>query len=273
MIPYIGGKNNMAKWIAPYIPGDIETYVEVFGGAYWVYCKSDIHKKRDLKNIVYNDFNKHMANLFYCLRNPDEIYKRVKDIEAQNENLFNQYQKEVRETIDFELGDYDLAVKYIYLATQVFSGSRIMTTGFIKLEPNKFDMFKRKISQWKYIEKLQKITHIENIDYSEVIKKYDNEKTFFYVDPPYWKTEDYYSNHEFDREDHEKLCNQLKNIKGRFALSYYDFPLLKEWLPENKYNWERKAFAKKAAAKKGIKQNKGTELLILNYPIKQLKLF
>ena len=38
MIPYIGGKNKMAKWIAPYIPNNIETYVEVFGGAYWVYC-------------------------------------------------------------------------------------------------------------------------------------------------------------------------------------------------------------------------------------------
>ena len=32
MISYIGGKSRMAKWIGEYIPNDIETYVEVFGG-------------------------------------------------------------------------------------------------------------------------------------------------------------------------------------------------------------------------------------------------
>ena len=32
MISYIGGKSRMAKWIGEYVPNDIETYVEVFGG-------------------------------------------------------------------------------------------------------------------------------------------------------------------------------------------------------------------------------------------------
>ena len=49
MISYIGGKSRMAKWICEYIPDDIETYVEVFGGAFWVYVKGDIHKKPQLK--------------------------------------------------------------------------------------------------------------------------------------------------------------------------------------------------------------------------------
>ena len=31
--------------------------------------------------------------------------------------------------------------------------------------------------------------------------------------------------------------------------------------------WEQKDFAKAAAAKKGVKQNTGTELLIMNYDI------
>ena len=33
----------MSKWICEYIPNDIETYVEVFGGAFWVYVKGDIN--------------------------------------------------------------------------------------------------------------------------------------------------------------------------------------------------------------------------------------
>jgi hypothetical protein len=61
------------------------------------------------------------------------------------------------------------------------------------------------------------------------------------------------------------LANCLKQIKGKFSLSYYDFELLHTWFPENTYRWERKKFAKAAAAKKNTKQNLGEELLILNY--------
>ena len=56
MSSYIGGKSRMAKWIGEYIPQN-ETYVEVFGGAFWVYVNGNI----DSKQIVYNDFNKYMG--------------------------------------------------------------------------------------------------------------------------------------------------------------------------------------------------------------------
>jgi hypothetical protein len=46
---------------------------------------------------------------------------------------------------------------------------------------------------------------------------------------------------------------------------YYDFDLLRDWYPEDRFRWERKEFAKAAAAKKGVKQNMAEELLILNY--------
>ena len=102
-------------------------------------------------------------------------------------------------------------------------------------------------------------------DFEDVIKEFDSPTTYFYADPPYWKTENYYSNHDFDRDDHERLANCLKNIQGKFSLSYYDFVLLREWFPEDQYKWEKKEFAKAAAAKKGKSQNMGEELLIMNY--------
>jgi hypothetical protein len=57
----------------------------------------------------------------------------------------------------------------------------------------------------------------------------------------------------------------LHKVQGKFSLSYYDFELLHQWFPENEYRWEKKLFAKAAAAKKGVVQNKGEELLIMNY--------
>ena len=105
------------------------------------------------------------------------------------------------------------------------------------------------------------------MDFADVIKKYDSETTYIYLDPPYWKTENYYSNHDFDRQDHERLANVLSGVKGKFSLSYYDFDLLHDWFPENDYTWVKKEFVKAAAAKKGKTQTKGEELLIMNYSL------
>ena len=111
-------------------------------------------------------------------------------------------------------------------------------------------------------------TDVGDEQIKEIFDKYDSDKSYFYVDPPYWKTENYYSNHDFDRDDHERLCNQLKQIKGKFSLSYYDFDLLSQWLPKNKFVWEQKEFTKQAGTKKDGTRNKGTELLIMNYTTK-----
>jgi DNA adenine methylase len=164
--------------------------------------------------------------------------------------------------------DYITAAKYVYVVTQVFSGSKPETSSFIDLKGkyrSKYLAFRDKLSKPDWVDHFLKITDVENMDFEDVIKKYDSESTYVYLDPPYWKTENYYSNHDFDRQDHERLANALKQVKGKFSLSYYDFDLLHDWFPENQYRWERKQFAKAAAAKKGTKQNLGEEILILNY--------
>ena len=45
--------------------------------------------------------------------------------------------------------------------------------------------------------------------------------------------------------------------------------MLGEWLPEAEYTWERREFVKAASARKDGKQNKGEELLIMNYKIQK----
>jgi DNA adenine methylase len=182
---------------------------------------------------------------------------------------FVRFQAEIfNEGFSLEPGDYEVAAKYVYVLTQVFSGSKPETSSFIDLKgkyKSKYLTFRDKLSKPDWIEHFLKITHVENMDFADVIKKYDSPTTYIYLDPPYWKTENYYSNHDFDRQDHERLANTLKEIKGKFSLSYYDFELLHEWFPENEYTWVKKEFAKAAAAKKGTKQNMGEELLIMNY--------
>ncbi|MBE50328.1 MAG: hypothetical protein CMP51_01400 [Flavobacteriales bacterium] len=273
MISYIGGKSRMANWIGGFIPDDIEIYVEVFGGAFWVYINGEIYKKPNLNKVVYNDFNRYMVNLFQCCTNYEEFYNHMKELRSQDENLFYKFQKEIFRNTDIDmikLGDFEFAKKYAYVMTQVFSGLNAEKAKFIDLKgkyKSKFDSFRDRLINPKFTQKLNKITHCENLNYSEVIEKYDSPNTYFYVDPPYWKTENYYSLHDFDFDDHKLLCNQLATIKGKFSLSYYEFDLLSKWLPKNKYIWKNKDFVKAASAQKGNKQNKGTEILVMNYEI------
>jgi len=288
MLSYIGGKSRIGKWIKDYIPTDIKTYVEPFSGMYWVYFNMDINEYKNLDRIVYNDFNPVNCNLFASLKTPEEFYEYIKDIPCQGKDkskegepcdpmfseMFYNFQKNAFSSNEFDLNnpDFEKAMNYAYVLSQVFSGSKPETSSFIDLKHkyrSKFDTFRDKVGgigrgkEFKYY--LGKITDVENMDFEEVIKKYDSPDTYFYVDPPYFKTENYYSNHDFDRDDHERLANCLKSIDGKFSLSYYDFPLLSEWFPKDEYKWEMKEFAKAASATKGKTQNMGEELLIMNY--------
>ena len=280
MISYIGGKARISKWIVPYIPRDIETYVEPFSGMFWVFFKMDLSHYPNLKTVVYNDFNGLNANLFSCCKEYDRMWDEmskypcqqvgVEDTPTTYEENFNEYQREVFHsgvTITDE-NKFEVAAKYVYVLTQIFSGSKPETSSYMDYKGKyrcKVLIFMDKLKDKKYRSHFDKITFVENMDFQEVIEKYDSEKTYFYVDPPYWKTENYYSNHDFDRNDHERLADSLKSISGKFSLSYYDFPLLRVWFPKHEYVWEMKEFAKAAAAKSGVKQNMGEELLVMNY--------
>ena len=279
MLSYIGGKSKIGKWITPFYPTDMETYVETFGGMFWCFYNMDLEKYPNLKTVVYNDFNPLNYNLFKCLENPTELLKAVNSIPCQEKGvdntpelykiLFGNFQQSLFSgELVIKSPDYMVAAQYAYILTQVFSGSKPESSSFIDLKgkyKSKYLTFRDKLANPKWVEKFLKITKVENLDFETVIQKYDSESTYFYLDPPYWKTENYYSNHDFDRKDHERLARTLHQVKGKFSLSYYEFDLLHEWFPQPQYRWESKEFVKAAAATKGKTQNKGTELLILNY--------
>ena len=68
---------------------------------------------------------------------------------------------------------------------------------------------------------------VENQDFETLIHHYDRPDTFFYLDPPYFSTEDMYAV-EFAWADHVRLRDVAKEMQGRFLLSYNDCAEIRE---------------------------------------------
>ncbi|HEX2867231.1 MAG TPA: DNA adenine methylase, partial [Ignavibacteriales bacterium] len=96
--------------------------------------------------------------------------------------------------------------------------------------------------------------------------KYDTPDTLFYLDPPYIAAEKYYEV-PFTMEDHERLAALLKEIKGKFVLSYYDHPFIREQY--SGYRILTKEVSKHSYGmtvnSKSKERPKGQEVLIMNY--------
>jgi len=276
-LSYIGGKSKIGTWIRSFIPKDTEIYVEPFAGMFWVFFKMELPTFTNLKKVVYNDVNPLNVNFFNCLKEPMKLWEISKNIPIEDAELFSKFKSEVFDAnlkLNSSEPNFEIAFKYAYILSQVWSGTDPKKGNLIKnggyvgkdgVYKSKFEIFRSKLpdSKWQYY--FSKITNVENLDFQSVIEKYDSEKTFFYCDPPYFMTENYYINHDFGIETHERLANTLKSIKGKFGLSYYYFDKLEQWFPVNQYNWQSKEFAKTAMAVSGKAQTKGTELLIMNW--------
>jgi len=62
---------------------------------------------------------------------------------------------------------------------------------------------------------------IEKQPWEKIVAKFDHPYTFFYLDPPYYTKEHLYKREDADAfNQHEELAEALKQIKGKFLLSY-----------------------------------------------------
>ena len=314
-IAYFGGKSGKSfkELINSNIPKDgIRVYVEPFSGSMGTYMDDD---NLVFDTVIYNDKNKQQVNLYKCCSNPERLLYEINNLIIKGgllytelvdpnekwdfyKNIYREYVKnDFLDNTDFEIGDYKIAAIYAFLITSSFSAVYPRGGGFTGYKKDK-DVLKiqsliNKLKKGTYTKKLQSITEFYNIDFEELIRKYDSEDTYIYLDPPYMKYDPskdgdgddmkrlfWYgsdSSDVFGPASHRRLLELIKTVKSRWSLSYYYFPLLEELLPRDKYIWlEKEVFRSSAhggnnSESKGS-QSKGLELLILNYDPKTGKL-
>jgi len=121
------------------------------------------------------------------------------------------------------LTDFQRAARFIYLQKTAFGGKLSgRSFGVDPARSGRFNITRIGPMLDDLHGRLAGVT-IENLPFDAFIRRYDRPGTLFYLDPPYWGCEDYYSA-PFTRADFEVLAATLAAIKGRFIMSLNDTP-------------------------------------------------
>jgi len=202
----------------------ITCFVDVFGGSGVVAFNLPFK----VNNIVYNDINKWLYKTFKVLQDDNLREKLIEKLKMsfRHRDIFNEF-KEAYWNDDIEgLSDLEMAFRFLYLTANSFSGDLLNFAILIKEER---DTTSPIINSLKLITNEMKNWTIENLDFRELIKKYDSETTFFYLDPPYLRGGKIYK-FPFTEQDFYDLKNILDNIKGMWLMneSEVDFDFIKK---------------------------------------------
>lgn len=255
-ISYYGGKQNMLQHIIPLIPKH-EIYVEPFvggGAVFWA--------KKPCYLEAINDINGNVINFYRVLQKKFKSLQREIKNSLHSELLY----KEAREIYHNpkEHSPIKRAWAFWYMAN--FSYANTLDGGwkwdngtkgshmgrYIVIRKNEFLEF-----YTKRIESVQ----ISCRDALKVIDERNQPNAFFYLDPPYpGSDQGHYEGYTL--EHLIKLLDKCVQIKGKFMLSCYDLPIIREYA--KKHGWIIKTFDMRLSAPRQNDRRK-TEILVMNY--------
>ena len=214
-----GSKWQLARILVKLLPPH-RTYVEVFGGG------ANLLFRKPLSEVeVYNDIDGNLVNLFRVVRDEEKFRKFARKV------YWTLYSREefhyaVNRENSRDIDDIERAWCTWISTTQGYGGRKAWPTWSYAIN-------KGQIESWHDLNEKLEIFHqrlrnvqIENLDFRDIIPRYDTAETLFYLDPPYYpKTrEAIIYVFEFSKKDYDDLFNILLKVKGKVMLSGYYHP-------------------------------------------------
>lgn len=182
--------------------------------------------------------------------------ERLLDFEFVSRDKFKLYKKDDIEN----LTEIQRAVRFLYLISNSFA-SKGVSFGYSTSKKPCQKIFNLKNDLFILRDRL-KNTIVENLDATEIIKRYDRPGTFYFCDPPYLGTAGYAE--KFTLEDHIKLRDTLKNISGRFLLTINDCDEIRDLYKDFHIQETRVAYS---ISRESTARKEYEELIITNYEI------
>jgi DNA adenine methylase len=227
---YFGGKWRIAPWIIQHLP-EHRCYVEPFGGG-----ASVLLRKPPSTVEVYNDTAVAVVNFFRVLRDtPWDLLASLR---------LTPFAVDEYATCREQDGSPLERARRFFVRSwgghHGISGSGRNRGWRRTTERNVAEQFASAADALTETAARLRRVAIDNLDWREVIERYDSAHTTFYVDPPYWRSarratspSDGYGEYELDEHDHVLLLECLRGLDGAVVLSGYDNELyrrqLKTW--------------------------------------------
>ena len=266
---YPGGKSRALKQIFHHIPTNIAEFREPFvgGGSVYFAIRSTFNS-----NISYwiNDLNYDLYCFWKQTRdNANELVNELKKIHTSTKDgraLFEKLTKD-RDVLCNDksmLSEFKRAVRFFVLNRITFSG--VVDSGGYSQAAYEKRFTLSSIERVEMISPSLSGVKITNEDYAESLSE-DNDKTFIFLDPPYWKSTEsklYGTRGTLHTSfDHEQFAENMKKCPHKWLITYDDSPMIRdlfdfanicEWTLQYGMNNYRQGSAAK-----------GNELFIKNY--------
>ncbi|WP_043062083.1 DNA adenine methylase [Brucella anthropi] len=214
---YIGGKRQLARQLGERIskvPHGL--YAEPFVGMGGVFFRRTVTPRAE----VINDRSGDVVNLFHILQRHYPQFMDTLRFQISSRREFERLKVSDPTT----LTDLERAARFLYLQRLTFGGKVAgRSFGVDQTRGARFNLTSLAPLLQDVHERLSSVV-IENLDWQDFIDRYDRLETLFYLDPPYWGSEDYYGKELFRRDQYEVMAERLGRIKGRFILSINDVP-------------------------------------------------
>lgn len=258
-ISYYGGKQKLAVKILSLIP-EHTLYCEAFTGGGAIFFA----KQPSLVEVL-NDTNRELMNFykvlqqdFISLEKEIRISLHSRDLHTQASVIYN-YPRMFNEV--------KRAWAVWVLSSQSFCSDLDNSFGYdkaVNTTTKKIINNRDRLTE-DYAIRLQNV-QIESADALYVIGSRDTEKSFFYLDPPYFNSVcGHYGG--YSERDFENLLIKCAGLKGKFLLSSYPSELLKKYSRE--YGWHTWSLESGVTVnnKGGGYQKRKVEVLTANYQI------
>jgi DNA adenine methylase len=215
--PWLGGKRNLAKRICAMIDADQHTtYAEPFVGMGGIFLRRTSCPRAEF----INDAQRDVLNLFRILQEHYVAFLNLLRFQITTQANFNRLVGVDPGT----LTDLQRAARFLYLQRCAFGGNVSgRNFGLATDRPGRFNLTTLESDLEALHSRLSGVT-ITCLDFAEFIRRIDRAGVLFYLDPPYWGSENDYGRNLFGRERFEEMAALLGSLKGRFILSLNDVP-------------------------------------------------
>lgn len=261
VLKYPGSKWNIAGQLVNLIPPH-HSYVEPFFGSGAVLFNKPAS---DIETV--NDLDSDVTNLFRCIQRDSERLARIVMTTPFSHEEYDE-QFEIPEGA-ICIDSFERAAGFL---VRCWQGHGFRTNGYKVGWKNDVVGRERAYALWNWYrlpewiidiaERLRKV-QIENRPAFEVIKRFNHDGVFMYIDPPYLlgtRAGNQYK-HEMTDEDHEEMLKELLHSKAKIMISGYESDMYNDYLKD----WNKKTFSSCAEHGKPRK-----EVVWMNYSDMQL---